>query len=114
VEPSHIEQPFSTINVHNIVTSNIIYENILTTLENPSFHRDKYFQKLLNTPIHLCVCCHQLCFEKQTRKILKSKIQKYLLHVPRQEKKIHYCVKVCYLKFKKKQKNTKDFSSYKY
>ncbi len=95
----HIEQPSSTINVHNTLTSNIIHENILTTLgnllplENPSLHCDKYFQQLLDTPIHPCVCCHQLCFKKQTRKIVKSTIQKYSLHVPPQ-KKIHYCVKV--------------------
>ncbi len=58
MEPLHIEQPSSTINVHNTLTSNIIHENILTTLENPSPHRDKYFQNLLDTPIHPCVCCH--------------------------------------------------------
>jgi len=52
VEPSHIEQQSSTINVHNTLTSNIIHENILTTLENPSPRRDKYFQQLLDTPIH--------------------------------------------------------------
>jgi len=52
VEPSHIEQPSSTINVHNTLISNIIHENILTILENPSPHRDKYFQQLLDTPIH--------------------------------------------------------------
>jgi hypothetical protein len=42
VEPLHIEQPSSTINIHNTSTSNIIHENILTTLQNPSLHRDKY------------------------------------------------------------------------
>jgi len=93
VEPLHIEQPSSTINVHSTLTSNMIHENILTTLKNPSPHHDKYFQQLLNTSIHPCVCCHRLCFEKQTRKILKSMIQKYFLHVPPQEK-IHYCVKI--------------------
>jgi hypothetical protein len=86
MKPSHIEQPSSTINVHSTLTSNIIHENILIALENPSPHRDKYFQQLLNTPIHPCVCCHQLCFKKQTRKILKSTIQKYSLHDPPQEK----------------------------
>jgi hypothetical protein len=70
VEPSHIEQPSSTINVHNTLTSNIIHENILTVLENPSPHHDKYFQQLLDTPIHPCVCCHRLCFFKKTRKNL--------------------------------------------
>jgi hypothetical protein len=39
-----LQQPSSTINVHNTLVSNIIHENILTTLENPSPHRDKYFQ----------------------------------------------------------------------
>jgi hypothetical protein len=48
----------STINVHNTLMSNIIHENILTTLENPSPCHDKYFQQLLDTPIHPCVCCH--------------------------------------------------------
>ncbi len=99
VEPSHIEQPSSTINVHvhNILTSNIIHENILTTLESPSFHCDKYFQQLVDTPIHPWVCCHWLCFKKQTRKILKFTIQKCYLYVPPQEK-IHYCVKVVFKK----------------
>jgi hypothetical protein len=55
MEPSHIEQPSSTINVHNTLTSNIIHESILTTLENLSPHCDKYFQQLLHTPIHPCV-----------------------------------------------------------
>jgi hypothetical protein len=55
VELSHIEQPSSTINVHNKLTSNIVYENVLTTFENPSPHHDKYFQQLLDTPIHPCV-----------------------------------------------------------
>jgi hypothetical protein len=45
MKPSHIEQPSSTINVHNTLISNIIHENILTTLENPSPHHDKYFQQ---------------------------------------------------------------------
>ncbi len=64
MKPLHIEQPSSTINVHNTLTSNIIHENILTTLENPSplgnpsLHCDKYFQQLFNTPIHPCVCYH--------------------------------------------------------
>jgi hypothetical protein len=93
MEPSHIEQPSSTINVHTTLTSNIINENILTTLKNPSPHHDKYFQQLLDIPIHPCVCYHRLCFKKQIRKILKSTIQKYFLHVPPQ-KKIHYYVKV--------------------
>jgi len=97
----HIEQPSSTINVHNTLTSNIIHENILTTLENlsplenPSLQCDKYFQQLLDKPIHPCVCCHRLCFKKQTRKILKSTIQKYSLHFPLL-KKIHSCVKVVF------------------
>ncbi len=60
VEPLHIEQPSSTINVHNTLTLNIIHEYILTTLENPSPHHDKYFQQLLDTPIHPCVCRHRL------------------------------------------------------
>jgi hypothetical protein len=98
MKPLHIEQPSSTINVHNALTSNIIHENILTTLENPSPHRDKYFQQLLDTPIHPCMCCHQLCFFKKTRKILKSMIQKilYMIHL---KKKFHYCVKVVILFF---------------
>ncbi len=87
MELLHIEQPSSIINVHNTLTSNIVHENILTTLENPSPHHDKYFQQLLDTPIHPCVRCHQLCFKIQTRKTLKSTIQKYFLHVPPQEKK---------------------------
>jgi len=58
VEPLHIEQPSSTINVHNTSISNIIHENNLTTLENPSPHCDKHFQQLLDTTIHPCVCCH--------------------------------------------------------
>jgi hypothetical protein len=91
VEPLHIEQPSSTINVHNTLTSNIMHENILTTLKNPSPHRDKYFQQLLNTSIHPCVCYHRLCFRKQTRKILKFMIQKYSLHVPPQEKNPLLC-----------------------
>jgi hypothetical protein len=33
MKPSHIEQPNSTINVHDTLTWNIIHENILTTLE---------------------------------------------------------------------------------
>jgi hypothetical protein len=100
VEPLHIEQPSSTINVHNTLTSNIIYENILTTLENLSPHLDKYFQQLLNTPIYPCVCCHRLCFKIQTRKILKSMIQKYSLPVPLQEKNPLLC-KSCYYYFNK-------------
>jgi len=68
IEPLHIEQPCSTINVHNTLTSTIIHENILTTLENPSPHRDKYCQQLLDTPIHPCVCCHRLCFLKKQKK----------------------------------------------
>jgi hypothetical protein len=55
MEPLHIEQPSSTTNVHNTMTSNIIHENILKTLENPSLDHDKYFQKLLDTPISMCV-----------------------------------------------------------
>jgi hypothetical protein len=98
VEPSHIEQQSSTINVHNTLTSNIVHENILTTLENPSPHHDKYFQQLLDTPIHPCVCCHQLSFKKRTRKILKSMIQKYSLHVPPQEKNPLLC-KNCFYFF---------------
>jgi hypothetical protein len=59
MEPLYIEQTSSTINVHNTLISNIIHENIyLTRLKNPSFHHDKYFQQLLDTPIHPCVCCH--------------------------------------------------------
>jgi hypothetical protein len=68
MEPSHIEQPSSTINVHNTLTSNIIHENLLTALENPSPHRDKCFQQLLDTPIHPCVCYHRLCFKCSTSK----------------------------------------------
>jgi hypothetical protein len=55
MKPSHIEQPSSTINVHNTLISNIIHENILTTLENPSPHCDKYFQQLLDTDSSMCV-----------------------------------------------------------
>jgi hypothetical protein len=55
MQPLHIEQPSSTINVHNRLISNIIHENILTRLENPSPHHDKYFQQLLDRPIHPCV-----------------------------------------------------------
>jgi hypothetical protein len=62
VESSHIEQASSTINVHNTLNSNIKHENILTTLENPSPRCDKYFQQILDTPIHPCVCSHRLCF----------------------------------------------------
>jgi hypothetical protein len=62
---------------------------------NPSPHRDKYFQQLLDTSIHPCVCCHQLYFKKQTRKILKSTIQRNSLHVPFQEKNLLLC-KSCY------------------
>ncbi len=58
MEPLHIEQPFSTINVHNTLTSNIIHEFFLITSKNPSPHRDKYYKQLLDTPIHPCVCCH--------------------------------------------------------
>jgi hypothetical protein len=58
MEPLHIEQPSSTINVHNTLTSNIIHESILTILENLSPRRDKCFQQLLDTTIHPCVCCH--------------------------------------------------------
>ncbi len=100
MESSHIEQPSSTINVHNTMTSNTIHESILTTLENPSLHCDKYFQNLLDTPIHLCVCCHQLCFKKKTRKISKSRIQKYLLHVPPQEKNPLLCKSFLFFKIK--------------
>jgi len=53
-----LQQPSSTINIHNTLVSNIIHEIILTTLENPSPHRDKYFQQLLDTHIHPFVCCH--------------------------------------------------------
>jgi hypothetical protein len=86
--------------VHNTLISNIIHENILTTLENPSPHHDKYFQKLLETPIHPCVCCHQLCFTKKTRKLSKSMIQKYFLHVPSQKQNPLLC-KTCYSFFNK-------------
>jgi hypothetical protein len=72
----------------------------LTTLENLSPHHDKYFQQLLDTPIHPCVCCHQLWFKKQTRKILKSTIQKYSLHDPPQEKNPLLC-KIYYSFFNK-------------
>jgi hypothetical protein len=58
MEPLHIEQPSSIINVHNTLILRIIHKNILTTLENSSPHCDKYFQQLLDTPIKLCVCCH--------------------------------------------------------
>jgi hypothetical protein len=65
MEALYIEQQSSTINVHNTMTSNMIYEKIyLTTLEDPSPHCDTYFQQLLDTPIHPCVSCHQLCFRK--------------------------------------------------
>jgi len=67
MEPLHIEQPSSTINVHNTLTSNNTHENILTTLENPSPHHDKYFQQLLNTSIHPCVYYRQLCFLKKNK-----------------------------------------------
>ncbi len=90
MEPSNIEQPSSTINVHNTLISNIIHENILTILENPSPHCDKYFQQLLDTPIHPFVCCHWSFFRKQTRKILKSTLKKYYLYVPPQEKNRYY------------------------
>ncbi len=53
-----LQQPSSTINVHNTLTSNIIHESILTILENLSPRRDKCFQQLLDTTIHPCVCCH--------------------------------------------------------
>jgi hypothetical protein len=105
VQPSHIEQPSSTINVHNTLTSNIIHEYILITLENPSPHRDKYFQQSLDTPIHPCVCCHQLCFTKQTRKILKSMIQKHSLHVRPQEKNQLLCKNCCSFLNKNKAPN---------
>jgi hypothetical protein len=52
MQPLHIEQPSSTINVHNTLTSNIIHENILTTLEHSSPHHDEYFQQLLHRHIH--------------------------------------------------------------
>jgi len=48
------------------------------------------------------VCCHQLCFKKQTRKVLKSTIQKYSLHVPFQEKNPLLC-KSCYFFNKNKR-----------
>jgi hypothetical protein len=95
VEPLHIEQPSSTINVHNTLISNIIHENILTTLENPSPHCDKYFQQLFDTTIHPCVCCHQLCFKKQNKKNIKIHDSKISLHVPLQEKNPLLC-KSCY------------------
>ncbi len=77
VEPSHIEQPSSIVSIHNTLTSNIIHENILTTLENPSPHHDKYFQQLLDTPIHPFLCYYQLrvfFFNKENIKIHDSKI----------------------------------------
>jgi hypothetical protein len=56
VEPSHIKQPSSTIIVHNTLTSNILHENILTTLKNPSPLHDKYIQNFWIHPfIHVCV-----------------------------------------------------------
>jgi hypothetical protein len=66
MEPLHIEQPSSTINVHNTLTSNIIHENILTTLENPSPHHDKYFQQLLDTP-HSSMCVLSLIMLKKIK-----------------------------------------------
>ncbi len=101
MEPLHIEQPSSTINVHNTLTSNIIHEIILTTLENPSPHRDKYFQQLLDTPIHPCMCCNRLWFKKTNNFFFISTIQKYYLDIPPQ-KKIHSCVKVVFLYNKNK------------
>jgi hypothetical protein len=78
MKPSHIEKPSSTINVHNTLTSNIIHENILTTLENPSLHHDKYFQQLLDTPIHPCVCVlSSIVLLKKNKEKLKSMILKY-------------------------------------
>ncbi len=65
VEPLHIEQPSSTINVHNTLTSNIIHENISTTLENPSPHRDIFNNYWIHPFIHVCVvidCCGGLIF----------------------------------------------------
>jgi hypothetical protein len=73
---NNLTEPSPTINVHNSLTSKIIHENILTTLENPSSHHDKYFQQLLDTPIHPCVCYHQNFFflNKKNIKIHNSKI----------------------------------------
>jgi hypothetical protein len=55
MKPLYIKQPSANINVHNTLTSNIIHENILTTLENPSPHHYKYFQQLLNPHSSMCV-----------------------------------------------------------
>jgi hypothetical protein len=90
----HIEQPPSIINVHSTLISNIIHENILTTLENPSLHRDKYCQQLLDTPIHPFVCCHDCAFKKN-KKNIKIHNSKKSLHVPPQEKNPLLC-KSCY------------------
>jgi hypothetical protein len=62
VEPLYIES--SIIDVHNALTSNIILENILSPLENPSPLKDP-------SP-HVCVVID--CALKKTRKILKSMI----------------------------------------
>jgi hypothetical protein len=78
----HIEQPSSTINVHNTLTSNIIHENILMKLENTSPHCDKYFQQLLDTPIHPCDVLSSIVFLRKKKIKIKSMIEKYSLHDP--------------------------------
>ncbi len=73
MEPLHIEQSSSTINVHNAMTSNIRRENIyLTTLENPSLYHDQLLFGYAHSSIHVCVIIH--CAFKKSKFKFKSKI----------------------------------------
>ncbi len=90
MEPLHIEQPSSIIIVHNTLTSNIIHENILTTMENPSPHRDKYFGY---THSSMCVLS-SIVFLKKNKKNIKIQDSKMFFTCSTSREKIHYFVKV--------------------
>jgi hypothetical protein len=51
-------------------------------MKNSLDHQIKYFERLKDTLIHPCVCCHQLCFRKQVVEIYKTTIEKYCLDIP--------------------------------
>ncbi len=51
--------------IHHQIPSSITHENtFLDSMQNSMHCHVKYFEQLLDTPIHPCVCCHKLCFRK--------------------------------------------------
>lgn len=72
---NNISEDMETDNLSSLESS------VTSIINNESYifdHKSKYLLKLLDTPIHLCICCHRLWFKKQITRVTK-KLSRILL-----------------------------------